>query len=80
MSIVNIKIEKNNNEPVASVLRRFQKKVQESMILPTVRSKRYNTRDLSDLKVKRGKIKRLKSGVENARLKRLGVTIERKRK
>lgn len=80
MNVINIKIEKNNNEPAASMLRRFQKKVQESMVLPTVRAKRYNIRELSDLKVKRGKLKRLKAGVEYAKLKRLGVQIERKKK
>ncbi len=80
MNVINVKIEKNGTEPVASVLRRFQKKVQESLVLPKVRGKRYNVRDLSDLKVKRGKIKRLKAGVEYTRLKRLGVNIERKKK
>ncbi|MDQ5957675.1 MAG: hypothetical protein QG614_650 [Patescibacteria group bacterium] len=77
---VNVKVEKGNNEPIAFVLRKFQKRVQESMILPTVRSKKYNTRGLSDLKVKKGKLKRLAAGVEYARLKRLGVQIERKKK
>lgn len=77
---VNVKVEKGNNEPVASILRKFQKRVQESMILPTVRSKRYNVRGLSDLKVKRGKLKRLAAGAEYARLKRLGVQIEKKKR
>ncbi len=79
MNTVNVKIEKNGGEPIASTLRRFQKKIQESMVLPTVRSKRYNTRPLSDLKVKRGKMKRLAAGVEYTRLKRLGAVIEKKK-
>ena len=79
-NIVNVKIEKGASEPVASIIRKFQKRVQEAMILPTVRSKRYNVRDLSDLKVKKGKLKKLAAGVEYARLKRLGVQIERKKR
>ena len=79
MNIVNVKIVKNGNEPVASLLRKFQKKTQESMVLPTVRGKRYAVRPLSDLKVKRGKMKRLKAGVEYTRLKRLGAVIEKKK-
>ena len=79
MNVVNVKIEKNGGEPIASTMRKFQKKMQESAVLQKVRSKRYNTRELSDLKVKRGKIKRLKAGVEYHRLKRLGAVIEKKK-
>lgn len=79
MNIVNVKIEKNGNEPLAAMLRKFQKKTQESMVLPNVRAKRYATRPLSDLKVKRGKIKRLVAGVEYNKLKRLGAIVEKKK-
>lgn len=77
-NIINVKINKNNSEPGLSVLRRFQKKVQESGILPKVRGGRYAVRELSTLKVKLGKLKKLAAGVEYNRLKRLGALTERK--
>jgi ribosomal protein S21 len=76
---INVKVAKNNTEPGLSLLRRFQKKVQESGIMPRVRSIRYAVRPLSDLKVKNGKLKKLAGGVEYNRLKRLGALVERKK-
>ena len=78
-NIVNVKITKNNTENGLSMLRRFQKKVQESGVLPKVRSIRYAVRELSDLKVKKGKMKKLAGGVEDNRLKRLGALVEKKK-
>lgn len=80
MSIINVKVEKNNSEPVPSLLRRFQKRVQESGVLPRVRSIRYAERGLSDLKVKRAKLKKIAGAAKYAKLKRLGVTIEKKKR
>lgn len=78
-NIINVKINRNSGEPGLSILRRFQKKIQESAVLPRVRSNRYSIRELSDLKVKNGKLKRLKAGVEYNKLKRLGAIIEKKK-
>lgn len=77
MSISNIKVEKNNSEPSASLLRRFQKKMQESQILQTVRGKRYNERSLSLLKEKKAKLKRIKNAIEYQKKKRLGIIIKK---
>ena len=78
--MINVTVTKNNSEPVVSLLRRFQKRVQDSGILPRIRSIRYSERDLSDLKVKRAKLKKIAGGVKYAKLKRLGVQIERKKR
>ena len=51
---VNIEVVKGPNENNLSVLRRFQKRVQGSGILPKVRSKRYSDRVKSE-NVKRAK-------------------------
>ena len=58
MRTTNVKVEKNKEEPAVSLLKRFQRKVQESGVLPRVRSIRYNERGLSDLKTKLAKLKR----------------------
>ncbi len=80
MRTTNVKVEKNKEEPAVSLLKRFQRKVQESGVLPRVRSIRYNERELSDLKVKRGKLKKIKLTENYNKLKRLGVQIEKKKK
>ena len=75
MSISNIRVEKNNSEPSTSLLRRFQKKMQESGVLPKVRGKRYNERALSLLKVKKAKLKRIKNAIEYQTKKRMGMIV-----
>ena len=80
MNIINVKVAKNNNEPPTSLLRRFQKKTQESGVLPRIRSIRYNVRGLSDLKTKRAKLKKLEGAKKYNLLKRLGVNLDPKKK
>lgn len=80
MANTNIKINKKEKDNSLSLLHKFQKKVQESGILPKVRSKRYNTRDESKSKTKKGKIKKLKSATKYEELKRLGKLVKRTRK
>lgn len=77
---INIEVKKGNSENSASLLRRFQKRVQESGVLPRVRSIRYSERDLSKLKVKRAKLKKLNGAVKYERAKRLGLLTEKKKK
>ncbi len=77
---INIEIKRGSSENPSSLLRRFQKKVQESGIIPRVRSIRYNERDLSKLKVKKAKLKKLAGAVKYERAKRLGTLIERKKR
>lgn len=80
MTMINVKVDKNKTEPAVSLLRRFQKKVQESGVLPRVRSIRYSEREMSGLKVKRAKLKKLAGAVKYAKLKRLGVSLDKKKK
>lgn len=80
MSNTNVEIKRNPNENSANVLRRFQKKIQESGILQKVRSVRYNDRKLSDLKVKKAKLIKLEGKKEYDRLKKLGKLVEKKRR
>jgi ribosomal protein S21 len=81
MSNVNVEVKRNNaNENALSLIRRFQKRVQESGVLPRVRGIRYNERSLSQLKVKRSKIKKLANIAKYEEDKRMGKVIERKKR
>lgn len=79
MSNTNVEVKKNANENVLSLVRRFQKRVQESGVLPRVRSIRYNDRDPSSLRTKRAKLKKLKNLAKYEHDKRMGKVIERKK-
>ena len=76
---INIQIEKerNSGESGTSMLRRFQKKVQGSGILPRVRSIRYASRNLSSYKVKMQRLSSLKKKGEIEELIKLGKMAER---
>ena len=80
MSNVNVQIIKNANEAMPNLIRRFQKKVQESGVLSRVRSIRYNDRDLSKLKTKRAKLRKLSNIAKYDDAKRMGKIIERKKR
>lgn len=80
MSNVNVEVTKNSNENALSLIRRFQKRVQESGVLPRVRSLRYSTRELSVLKVKRARLKKLAGKEKYELAKRLGKVIDKKKK
>lgn len=67
-----IEVKKNANESNMNLVRRFSRKVQESGIIQKVKSKRYNERDLSKLKVKQATLKRLARRKAHAKLLKLG--------
>lgn len=67
-----VEVTKAGTESGASLLRRFQRKVQDSAIVPNVRAKRYNERAKSKLAEKVNKIKRIKKSVEIEKLKKMG--------
>ncbi|MFM7088206.1 MAG: hypothetical protein ACKOW9_01585 [Candidatus Paceibacterota bacterium] len=67
-----VEIKKNPNENNASILRRFSRKVQEGGIIQKVKSKRYNERKDSKIKVKKSTLKRLARRVEIEKLRKLG--------
>lgn len=72
MSKYVIEVKKNPNENNNSVLRRFSRKVQESSIIQKVKKTRYNERNESKLKIKRGTLKKLKRRKEIEKLRKLG--------
>ena len=79
MSNVNVEVKKNPSENALSLVRRFQKRVQESGILPRVRGIRYSDRPLSELKTKRAKLKKLANLAKYEQDKRMGKVVERKK-
>lgn len=79
MSNINVEVKKNASENALSLIRRFQKRVQESGVLPRVRGIRYNDRPLSVLKTKRAKLKKLANLAKYEEDKRMGKVVERKK-
>lgn len=70
--MINIEVEKNNNENNLSLLRRFTKRVQGAGILPRVRSIRYKARKLSVYKTKMKTLKSIKRKKEVEELIKMG--------
>lgn len=77
MPNVNIEVDKNANESGVNLIRRFQKRVQESGILNRARSTRYNERPKSKLSRKKSTLMSLNKRVEIERLKKLGKIVDR---
>ena len=67
-----IEVKKNANESNMNLVRRFTRKVQESGIIQKVKSKRYNERTLSKIKVKAATLKRLARRKNQEKLIKLG--------
>jgi len=67
-----VEVTKAGSESSTTLLRRFQRKVQESAIIPKVRAKRYNERPKSKLMQKMSTLKRNKKRAETEKLKKLG--------
>lgn len=80
MTNINVEVKKTQTENIQGLIRRFQKRVQESGVLPRVRSIRYNDRPLSDLKSKRAKLKKLANTIKYEKAKKMGKVIERKKR
>jgi hypothetical protein len=80
MSNINVEVKKTSTENTLTLLRRFQKRVQESGVLPRVRSIRYNDRPLSDLKSKRAKLKKIANTLKYEKAKKMGKVIEKKKR
>lgn len=69
---VNVKIVKKNNENNLGVLKRFSRRVQESGVIPKVKSKRFAERQPSAYTKKKNKLKSLKKKSEIQKLYKLG--------
>jgi ribosomal protein S21 len=67
-----IEVKKNTNESNMNLVRRFTRKVQESGIIQKVKSKRYNQRAESKVKVKLGALKRITNRKNQEKLFKLG--------
>ena len=75
--MINVEINRNGTENSMGVLRRFTKKVQNSGVLPRVRSLRYNQRHLSHYKTKMKTLKVLKRKEEVLELIKMGKMQEK---
>ncbi len=73
---INVEVEKNNNESSANVIRRFQKRVQNSGIVRRLRDERYFKRIKSDNVRRSARLKKLTKKTEYERLYKLGKTPE----
>jgi ribosomal protein S21 len=67
-----IEVKKNANESNMNLIRRFSRKVQESGIIQKVKSKRYNQRTESKVKIKAATLKRLANRKKQEKLFKLG--------
>lgn len=67
-----IEVNKNGNESNVNLVRRFTRKVQESGIIQKVKSKRYNKRAESKVKLKVATLKRLTRKKNQEKLFKLG--------
>jgi len=72
----NVQVERNNNESSANVIRRFQKRVQNSGIVRRLRDERYHKRTKSENVRRVTRLKKLARKTEYERLYKLGKTTE----
>lgn len=80
MANINVKVKRREKDSSFTLLHRFQKKMQESGVLPVVRKKRFNKRADSRAKIKKEKLRKLVKTAEYERLKRLGMLIRKPKK
>lgn len=67
-----IEVNKNANENNMNLIRRFTRKVQESGIIQKVKSKRYNKRSESKVKIKAAALKKIVNKKNHEKLFKLG--------
>lgn len=78
--MINVSVERNQNESASSVIRRFTKRVQDSGVLPRVRSLKEAERSLSHYKRKKATLEVIRRRAENTRLMKLGKLTRGKKK
>lgn len=76
--MINVNIEKAQNESDLSTLKRFTRKVQESGVLPRVRSLRYAERTKSPYVKKKNKLKAITRKTDIEKLIKLGKMTEKR--
>jgi ribosomal protein S21 len=77
--MINVEVQKNNNETAVNLLRRFTKRVQGAGILNRVRGLRYSERTASRYVRKKRTLKSIRRRTEHARMVRLGKIVEMSR-
>lgn len=73
---INVQIEKNPNESSANVIRRFQKRVQNSGIVRRLRDERYHKRVKSENVRQSVRLKKLAKKAVYEKMYKLGKTTE----
>lgn len=69
---INVKILKSDKGDAGILLKRFQKKMQESGIVPKVKSQKFSSRSTSKLKMKKDKLVNLEAARKYEHLKKMG--------
>jgi ribosomal protein S21 len=69
---INVKIVKSDKGDAGIMLKRFTKKVQESGVIPKVKSKKHSARATSKLKMKKDKLVKLEAAKKYEHLRKMG--------
>lgn len=75
---INVKVERNNNESTANLIRRFTKRVQGSGIIPRKRGSRFFEREKSSNVRREKRLKKLERKEEYETLVKLGKVQDRR--
>ncbi len=75
-----VEVNKNPNESNVNLIRRFSRKMQETGVIQKVKSKRYNKRAESKVKIKAAALKRIENRKKREKLFKLGKEIKRDRR
>ena len=71
-----VEVNKNPNESNVNLIRRFSRKMQETGVIQKVKSKRYNKRAESKVKIKAAALKRIENRKKREKLFKLGKEIK----
>ncbi len=69
---INVKLLKSDKGDAGMLLKRFQKKMQESGVVPKVKSRKFAQRSMSKLKLKKDKLVNLEAARKYEHLKKMG--------
>lgn len=69
---INVKLMKTDKGDAGVLLKRFQKKMQESGVVPKVKSRKFEQRAFSKLKLKKDKLVKLESAKKYEHLRKMG--------
>ena len=69
---INVKIVKSEKVDAGTMLKRFQKKMQESGVVPKVKSRKFVSRPVTKLKLKKDKLVKLEAAKKYEHLRKMG--------